>query len=374
MPKVRIKEVGKTRCAPPVGRYFAFTIDPHATVDLYCDGVDEEALAAIKKLSFKTYVGFCAELPGNYASPRREFNRLTVRPLQQGPTRINRRTFFEPQMCVPIYPETSHPLLRRPLIPSKGFPWPNCYQPTPHSFNLRVRPQFRDYSPAIKLFQSDLDHFYTKVAEDNKRLKAISGSYKCGFPAPPLVYPEPDTPKSWLTFETTEDEEFLSDDDDDDDGDDAETITWCSNLTDSTPADDSESDSASSCSSKASAHPFIYESSPSDDIMLTPVVNIEIEFDNIPELPDFRDLHHEYKALIQIIQGSLIRSKEASDRFAQENPMFSNPQIVVRSTCSRILPLEVPKLRETMQWLSRSLASFTRKAVAYTRRKTVSIW
>ncbi|KAF9817032.1 hypothetical protein IEO21_03706 [Rhodonia placenta] len=55
-------------------------------------------------------------------------------------------------MCVPIFPNTSHPLSRAPLRPKSPFPFPGCYQ---YSFiDARVRVPTQSFDPKLAIWLS----------------------------------------------------------------------------------------------------------------------------------------------------------------------------------------------------------------------------
>ncbi|KAK0224621.1 hypothetical protein EDD85DRAFT_234401 [Armillaria nabsnona] len=72
-----------------------------------------------------------------------------------------------PEMTIPIYPNTQHPLSRPPLAPSKELPWPRCYQTTQLGCQMRWR---NTREAGVPLLPAE----YELTAKDATRLQMLS--------------------------------------------------------------------------------------------------------------------------------------------------------------------------------------------------------
>ncbi|KAK0463724.1 uncharacterized protein EV420DRAFT_1104745 [Desarmillaria tabescens] len=137
---------------PPPCCYFTFSIDVAATLDVYCDEGDNVMLQKLEGLKDKTYAGYCVAVEGR-VDEHNKFHTAYIRPVQQGLTKPYSRKphHARPSMCIPIFPETTHPRSREPLELSKLLPWKNCYHPTRYDLYARVPTEWRDYSQSPRV-------------------------------------------------------------------------------------------------------------------------------------------------------------------------------------------------------------------------------
>lgn len=78
--------------------------------------------------------------------------------------------FTEPDMCIPILPNTEHPAGREPLRPVKPLPWPNCYLSSGDKITVWVPPT-RGNRPELAI-NIDFDYspeYFAYHREDNHR-------------------------------------------------------------------------------------------------------------------------------------------------------------------------------------------------------------
>lgn len=215
-------------------------------------------------------------------------------------------------MCVPIYPETRHPLRREPLVPTQFLPWSGCYIPTTNAFLFRVRPEMKDYIYAASGSMNDVIRVNDSISEDIDRLREIRGTQASTqstalLPDPPLqhqpnlevsddgVLPSPvrinpdynihqsgdvpETPASYATTYST--------------GTDWDTL-------------DSVSARTSIPSRKSNQGLPVYDS-PDNDSMFIPILNIRLDLEQLPaELTDFHQLYGEYETLLEWVSSFLI--------------------------------------------------------------------
>lgn len=83
------------------------------------------------------------------------------------------------------------PLSRKPAHTSQPLPWPNCYHPTMHGFELRAPTEVVDYSLAAHIDLMDAMYILMRSEEDMKRLKALAEAKAAGLSPPDLVLPLP---------------------------------------------------------------------------------------------------------------------------------------------------------------------------------------
>lgn len=93
-------------------------------------------------------------------------------------------------MCVPIFPNTSHPLGRTPVRTEPVFPYNNCYHWAEFKTNIRVRarPEQFDERKAILLPSSECHMMETCLGEDIPRMDELRSQYRAatGWKAPTM--------------------------------------------------------------------------------------------------------------------------------------------------------------------------------------------
>lgn len=264
-------------------------------------------------IQFVQQVGQAIQLSGL------EFRRISFRPVQQGLTQPYpfRRVSMEPHMCVPIYPETKHPLYRKPIRTFNPFPWAGCYHPTTHCFDFRVPSELRDYGTAIKAASPGIVALYRVTLDDRERLIEMAKAKIAGLPPPPLELAEP--PSDSMDFDSdpveeprrvyvehecsarpspnlVESETLIVDGTEEPGYWDGSSIcdTASYNLTDN----DSDADSVFS----DDEHSIPEAPTPAEllakDVRFTPIIKFSIDLSTVgAEIPDFRDIYTESRAL-----------------------------------------------------------------------------
>ncbi|KAJ8085016.1 hypothetical protein PM082_003793 [Marasmius tenuissimus] len=109
---------------PQCDTIVAFSIDAVATVEHLEDpGLTE----ACRKLSSKKYVAMVGmrDQPGFWL--KRPYHTYEFKLIHHGLRKKDEKRCTEPEMSVPILPNTHHPLSRQPLAPSIPLPWQDCY-------------------------------------------------------------------------------------------------------------------------------------------------------------------------------------------------------------------------------------------------------
>lgn len=133
---------------PLPGMHLTIRLNPVAMVEHLDDAV---ALQAARRMSSRTYIGY-VDCLRDFPLPVKPYHKCSIQFVGQGlPTRL-KDEFVERDMCVPIYPNTLHPLAREPLRARPPFPFPDCYQ---YSFvNATVRVPNQDFDPKLAFWLS----------------------------------------------------------------------------------------------------------------------------------------------------------------------------------------------------------------------------
>lgn len=71
-------------------------------------------------------------------------NGFAINLLRQGLPARSPTEFIEPDMCIPVIPNTEHPTGRSPLSPKRPLPWPNCYHAVGEMLRVYIPTQFAD--------------------------------------------------------------------------------------------------------------------------------------------------------------------------------------------------------------------------------------
>ncbi|KAK0484043.1 hypothetical protein IW261DRAFT_995914 [Armillaria novae-zelandiae] len=245
--------------APPVSRYFTFSIDVEATLDIYCDGGDEVMKQKLEGIQNRQYAGYCAQIvPPDREQPK--YRVINIRPVQQGLTKPHPRKpqHARPSMCVPVLPTTSHPRNREPSGLVNGpLPWDNCYHPTCYDYFVRIPMEWRDY----------LDS--------------------------PFVYPSP-----VLEEAIVEDEHYVKllraglDDD--------TILRILDGQEDAPDTDDSSETDSQVCKTLLAKMPGIDE--PEEECSFVPVMRIDHVLSNVPEISDPSQLHGDVDIFLAIVE------------------------------------------------------------------------
>lgn len=128
--------------------HLTIRLNPVAMVEHLDDAV---ALQAARRMSSRTYIGY-VDCLRDFPLPVKPYHKCSIQFVGQGlPTRL-KDEFVERDMCVPIYPNTLHPLAREPLRAKPPSLFPDCYQ---YSFvTATVRVPNQNFDPKLAFWLS----------------------------------------------------------------------------------------------------------------------------------------------------------------------------------------------------------------------------
>ncbi|EIW54308.1 uncharacterized protein TRAVEDRAFT_85247, partial [Trametes versicolor FP-101664 SS1] len=135
--------------SPSPGAYAAIRINP---VEMVRHLQDDKALRAASAMQKKTYL-VCLELEMDLPFPDKPWYRFRALPIGPHLLPPNEAKGYTSDMCIPIFPNMSHPTGRAPLPSERPFPYGNCYHWIDESVVIRVRarPEGFDETNAIKI-------------------------------------------------------------------------------------------------------------------------------------------------------------------------------------------------------------------------------
>ncbi|KAK0463717.1 uncharacterized protein EV420DRAFT_1745247 [Desarmillaria tabescens] len=141
------------RPAPPRYRYFTFSIDVAATLELYCDGGDEVMLQKLSDLQDHKYAGYCSD-----SSTSGQCNKDSRSLILGNQTMRGLICAFLSFRKRPILGQGRH-------LVSKPLPWDHCYHPTCYDLWARVPFEGRNYddSPLVTISPAFLIAFREDV-------------------------------------------------------------------------------------------------------------------------------------------------------------------------------------------------------------------
>lgn len=151
--------------SPEPGTYISFSLDVKDTFSLHNCDLDEATAERLKEISSRKYVGYCegvrwsilviSTILINFVSkyneipfPQKKYHQIRIRLLHHGLMTPIPKQNIEADMCVPVYPETSHPLSRPTFVTNKTLPWTGCYHSTCADVALRLPTMQIDYRNA----------------------------------------------------------------------------------------------------------------------------------------------------------------------------------------------------------------------------------
>lgn len=140
------------------------------------DSKDDTLLEAVKALTPKSYIGYVDQIV-DFPWPHRLWHRCHIEFVGQGLPTNAAHPFIEPSMCVPIFPNTHHPMSRTPLNPSSPFPFDNCYQYSLVETTVRVLTRLLDPDSAISLPPADIRYQHACEVEDFERLEVLRNAH-----------------------------------------------------------------------------------------------------------------------------------------------------------------------------------------------------
>jgi len=153
-----------TRAIPSHGDFVVLSVNPVASVA----HLDNIARIAAQEISTRKYLAVIYE---GYGLPihTKPTNSHDVAFIRRGfPNHLTR--FDTIDMCIPVWPNTTHGQLREPVHPVQPLPWSDCYIDTtlPFPVTCRVTTAKRDYTPVLPLSMDDILHMYHCFEDDGE--------------------------------------------------------------------------------------------------------------------------------------------------------------------------------------------------------------
>ncbi|KAK0473062.1 hypothetical protein IW261DRAFT_1404711, partial [Armillaria novae-zelandiae] len=147
---------------PHIDEYVIVQLDPVASLK----GLeDPEATKACQALVSKKYVACITWIQPLILGM--EYISVSLTFISNGIGEARPAVHLLPEMTIPIYPNTQHPLSRPPLRPLKELPWPHCYQTTQLGCQVRWRNTREAGGPLLPAE-------YELTAKDATRLQMLS--------------------------------------------------------------------------------------------------------------------------------------------------------------------------------------------------------
>ncbi|KAJ3822881.1 hypothetical protein F5880DRAFT_1570931 [Lentinula raphanica] len=149
--------------------FVTLSLNPEATIS---NLKNEELSAACRRLRRKTFVAFVGDRR-QFFMPWEPYHSWQFYLVFQGLREENIGQGFEPQMSVPILPNTVHPLHREPLDPGYALPWNDCYISEFIQFDARVATQMTEEEPVYCATSEEAERIQTYFEEDIQRRKEL---------------------------------------------------------------------------------------------------------------------------------------------------------------------------------------------------------
>ncbi|KAH9834769.1 uncharacterized protein C8Q71DRAFT_859134 [Rhodofomes roseus] len=330
---------------PRHGTYLVLQLDPVKMVEPLRD---PKLLAAAQGLRVQKYVAHVTamdELP----MPGKPDHKCRIALVGQGLCPKDDDACIEPQMCIPIFPETEHPLSRAPLQPSRPFPFPNCYQYASAVVPVRIPniPECYDHKDAISLSARETIHRDMYFCEDVYRRRALRDA-KPAIEEPELdddasvvesLYPEtvassearsdsrmnsrPSVP-SGLGRDAESHCDAVRSDLDPADPDDVYDSTTPSSSASSICSSESDwPDSASTAPSDVLYDLFLDD--PTEDRVVIPLVSVSLNLSDVDRVNSPTDFMKEVADILRLIEDS--RERRATGKRSARPPVASTPAL-----------------------------------------------
>lgn len=333
--------------APLETEYIVLRIDPVAVAEILEDPI---LLDAAKSLTPKSYLAYVAKSTVlDFPMPNKPAREIRVQFVGQGlPTRFPRDNVDE-TMCIPILPETKHPLRRRPLKPQPTFPFANCYHYfcLDHSVCVPVQPFEPDQATSLpdkemircqKYMEEDIYRLYRGREARVEHGSVDSDSCESDFPSP--------SQQKTLSGRSSV----------------ASSQEYSSSVSSSLPPEPNAPSphcNEAHSTSKAygvdvladtyvvatsrepyvrSTHPYprdidaekqflrdkVFGQSDGDKIKLAPLVYVSLDLSELKEIPDPNGFRDEVEELLKLIKESREREARASEMQAMEHAAGSS--------------------------------------------------
>ncbi|KAH9918846.1 uncharacterized protein B0H18DRAFT_834445, partial [Fomitopsis serialis] len=104
--------------------YLVVQLDPVGMVEPLNDPTLAKTAQELRVQKYVAHLSEIDELP----MPHKPNHKCRIALVGQGLCQEDGDTGIDSAMCIPIFPETKHPLSREPLQPTPSFPFQNCYQ------------------------------------------------------------------------------------------------------------------------------------------------------------------------------------------------------------------------------------------------------
>ncbi|OJT08394.1 hypothetical protein TRAPUB_733 [Trametes pubescens] len=149
---------------------------------------DSEALSAAEVMQTKAYLVYL-QMELEIPFPDKPWYRYRVSPIAPSLRAEDKDRGYAPDMCVPIFPNTSHPLGRTPVRTDPVFPYNNCYHWAEFKTDIRVRarPEKFDERRGTLLPSTEYIKMDDYVGEDIPRMDELQRQHRAAtgwqFPA-----------------------------------------------------------------------------------------------------------------------------------------------------------------------------------------------
>ncbi|KAI0800163.1 hypothetical protein C8Q74DRAFT_1192663 [Fomes fomentarius] len=181
---------------PRQGRYAVIRMDPVASVFGLKDPEAVAAAQAIRPQTYLAYIHTDVTLP----IPGRPWYIYSISLVGTSLRASDPVHGIDSSMCVPIYPNTSHPEEREPVYPEPFFPFDNCYHwhRTRLTVRVRARPEGWTASEdhATELSSDEMSELIVYLQMDALRAQEVVRERESGGVIVPIVYPPLDAPES----------------------------------------------------------------------------------------------------------------------------------------------------------------------------------
>ncbi|KAJ8085099.1 hypothetical protein PM082_003883 [Marasmius tenuissimus] len=152
---------------PQCDTIVVFNIDSVATVEHL---EDSQLTEACRKLTSKKYVAMVGMRGQPIFWPTRTYHTYEFKLIHQGLREKDEGKCSEPEMSVPILPNTHHPLSRQPLEPSIPLPWEDCYVSHLFGGSARCRSTRLEEKPThVRELESDNVFRSTLFMDEDRR-------------------------------------------------------------------------------------------------------------------------------------------------------------------------------------------------------------
>ncbi|TFK70195.1 hypothetical protein BDN72DRAFT_554974 [Pluteus cervinus] len=176
---------------PMLSTFILFSIDPVATVD----GIEYNCVQRVaREMETKRYLGYVSEI--HTLNTTRPWLKYDIVLIARGLPERDVENGIEPNMCLPILPNTAHPTQREPLRPTKPLPFDNCYT---HSHidpaTVRARSAKWLYKEAILIPPSEAIRDESVATADLERMEELQATR--GVRVDEVLKHNPDSPMTY---------------------------------------------------------------------------------------------------------------------------------------------------------------------------------